>query len=82
MSVVQLQPTEKEEAIKRLQSYLQEELQLEVGAFDAGFLLDFFAEQVGYRYYNQGLSAALAAMSSKLEEASDMVYELELNPPD
>ena len=81
MSEVQLQPAEKDEAIKQLQTYLQEELQLEIGAFDAGFLLEFFVEHIAYRYYNQGLAAALAAMSTKLEEASDMVYELELSPP-
>jgi uncharacterized protein (DUF2164 family) len=29
-----------------------DELEIEVGGFDAEFLLDFFAEQVGCFYYN------------------------------
>jgi len=82
MTAVQLQASEKEEATQKLQTYLKQELDIDLGAFDAGFLLDFFAEHVGYRYYNQGLSTALAAMSGKMEEASDLVYELEISPPE
>ena len=82
MAAVQLQASEKEEATQKLQTYLKQELDIDLGTFDAGFLLDFFAEHVGYHYYNQGLSAALAAMSGKMDEASDLVYELEIPPPD
>lgn len=82
MSVVQLESSEKQEAIEAIQRYLQEELQIEIGTFDAGFLLDFFSEQVGFRYYNQGLAAALQAMTVKLEEANELVYELEVSPPE
>lgn len=82
MSAFQLEPEAKEEAVTKLKAYLQEELQIEIGSFDAGFLLDFFAQQVGFRYYNQGLMAAMAAMSSKLDEANELVYELELAPPE
>jgi len=40
-------------------------------------LLDFFAEQVGCFYYNQGLADALSAIENKVQEFSDLVYELE-----
>jgi len=54
-----------------------DELEIEVGGFDAEFLLDFFAEQVGCFYYNQGLADALSAIENKVQEFSDLVYELE-----
>ena len=37
----------------------------------------FFAEQVGCFYYNQGLADALSAIEYKVQEFSDLVYELE-----
>ncbi len=82
MAAVELQASEKEEAGQRLQTYPKQELDIEAGTFDIGFLPNFFAEHAGYRYYRQGLSAALAAMSAKMKEAGDLAYESEISPPD
>ena len=54
-----------------------DELEIEVGCFDAEFLLNFFAEQVGCFYYNQVLADALSAIENKVQEISDLVYKLE-----
>lgn len=82
MSAIELDPVIKEAMVKRLQSYLAEELDIELGGFDAQFLLDFFAEQLGCQYYNQGLADALNAFQTKVEECSELVYELEQAPAD
>ncbi len=81
MAMIELGQSEKDEIAKKLKEYLAEELSIEVGIFDAQFLLDFFTEQIGYRFYNQGLSDALKAFEGKLEEFNDLVYQLEQDEP-
>lgn len=81
MAVVELDKSEKELAISKLQTYFREELQTELGSFDAQFLLDFLSEHVAYQFYNKGLADALKAVGHKMEEVNELVYELEMAPP-
>ncbi|MDD9890801.1 MAG: DUF2164 domain-containing protein [Gammaproteobacteria bacterium] len=81
MSKIELDQSEKDEIAKKLKDYLAEELGIEVGIFDAQFLLDFFTEQIGYRFYNQGLVDVLKAFEGKLEEFNDLIYQLEQDRP-
>ena len=81
MSKIELDQTAKDEITKRLKDYLCEELNVEIGSFDAQYLLDFFSEQVGYQYYNQGLADALKAFEGKLEEFNELIYLLEEDSP-
>ncbi len=77
MSNIKLDPAAKDEIVSRIQQYFIDELQQEIGSFDAQFLLDFFSEQVGSFYYNQGLADALKSFEGKVEEFSDSIYQLE-----
>ena len=77
MSEIELDPDTKQEIVGRIQQYMLDELQFEIGAFDAQFLLDYFAEQMGCYYYNQGLADALKAFENKVEEFSDVIFQLE-----
>lgn len=81
MAKIVLQPAVKAELVQRMQRYFRDELQQEIGGFDAEFLLDFFSEQMGSYFYNQGLADALAAFESKLEEIADSIYQLEQDKP-
>ena len=81
MTKITLQPEVKVELVLKLQSYFEDELKLQIGSFDAEFLLDFFSEQLGGYYYNQGLVDALAMFEGKLEEIADSVYQLEQDTP-
>jgi len=81
LSKIELDQTAKDEITKRLKDYLYEELNVEIGSFDAQYLLDFFSEQVGYQYYNQGLADALKAFEGKLEEFNELIYLLEKDSP-
>jgi len=81
LSKIELDQTAKDEITKRLKDYLCEELNVEIGSFDAQDLLDFFSEQVGYQYYNQGLADALKAFEGKLEEFNELIYLLEEDNP-
>jgi uncharacterized protein (DUF2164 family) len=60
-----------------LQHYLSSELQLEVGTFDAQFLLDFVASQIGRQIYNQALEDAQQALSQRMESLQAAIWELE-----
>ena len=80
MTQIEIEQSTKAEIVAKLQEYFADELQQELGSFDAQFLLDFFSEQVGYFYYNQGLADALKTFEDKLEDISDSIYQLETTP--
>jgi uncharacterized protein (DUF2164 family) len=72
---------EREILCRKIQMYLREELGQEVGQFDAGFLLDFFAEEIGTFFYNRGLYDAQAILETRLENIAEAIYELEKPTP-
>lgn len=68
---------EKSILVRKIQSYFSEELKQQIGRFDAEFLLDFFAGEVGAYFYNRGLYDAQAALASKMDDIQDAIYQLE-----
>lgn len=60
-----------------LQDYLATQLNLEVGQFDAQFLLDFVAARIGRQIYNKALDDAQQALSSRMESLQAAIWELE-----
>lgn len=81
MAVIEFSKEEKERMVPLIQSYLKEELQFDVGGFDAEFLLDFFTEQMGAFIYNRALSDAHALLVKQLDAMSESLYELEKAEP-
>lgn len=77
MTDIKLDDGVKADIVAKLQKYFDEELQHEIGSFEAEFLLDFFSNHVGSFYYNQGLADALKAFEGKVEEISELVFQLE-----
>ena len=77
MSEITFTPEERDIICRKIQLYLREELDQEVGQFDAGFLLDFFAEEIGAFFYNRGLYDAQAILETRLENIADAIYEIE-----
>ena len=78
MSPIKFTRTEKSLLIDNLQGYFTNELEQDLGQFDADFLLDFFTEELGGVYYNRGLYDAQALMTEKLELIDKQIVELEL----
>ncbi|MCR9106300.1 MAG: DUF2164 domain-containing protein [Gammaproteobacteria bacterium] len=62
---------------QRIQRYFEDELGQEIGQFDAEFLLDFFAHEIGAFFYNRGLYDAQALLASRMETVAEAIYELE-----
>ena len=65
----------------RLQAFLRDELDVEIGALQASMLLDFMARDLGHAIYNRGLYDAQALIAGKVEELADAVFALEQHPP-
>lgn len=77
MGDIELSETDKQAAIVKIQRYFEQELDQEIGGFDAQFLLEFFAKELGAVFYNQGIYDAQAAFKDKLETLADTVLDLE-----
>lgn len=77
MSEIEFSKEEKDVIVKKIQLYFRDELETEIGQFDAQFLLDFFAEEVGAYFYNRGLYDAQAILERRIEDISEAIYELE-----
>jgi len=77
MSDITFSKEEKALIVRKIQLYFSEELKQQIGQFDAEFLLDFIGQELGSYFYNRGLYDAQAALSTKLDDIQDAIYQLE-----
>lgn len=77
MSGIRFSDEEKALIVRKVQLYLKEEFKQDIGCFDAEFLLDFFAEEIGGYFYNRGLYDAQAVLAGKLDDLGDSICQLE-----
>ncbi|EOA2992676.1 DUF2164 domain-containing protein [Yersinia enterocolitica] len=61
----------------KLQSYLEQEHNIELEDFDAEFLLQFISRELGAHFYNQGINDAIAQVEAKILDISDSILWLE-----
>jgi len=77
MSDIKFSKDEKKVIVQKIQMYFREELDQEVGNFDAEFLLDFISDEIGAYFYNRGLYDAQAVLESRIENIAEAIYEIE-----
>lgn len=77
MSDIQFSNEEKALIVKKIQAYFHEALDSDIGQFDAQFLLDFFAVEIGGYFYNRGLYDAQAILEKRLDNITDAILDLE-----
>lgn len=77
MDKIEFSKEEKALMVSKVQLYFREELEQDIGGFDAEFLIDFFAEEMGAFFYNRGLYDAEQAVAEKVSEISDLLMQLE-----
>lgn len=77
MSKIEFTKEEIEIITKKIQLYFSEELNQEIGQFDAQFLLDFFSEDIGPYFYNRGLYDAQSILENRLESITEAIYDIE-----
>lgn len=61
----------------KIRAYCAEELDVELGAFDAGFLLDWIAREIGPAFYNQGVLDAKALLHRRIDTITEALDALE-----
>ncbi|GAA6168419.1 DUF2164 domain-containing protein [Sessilibacter corallicola] len=77
MNEIRFPKQETDLIVDKIKKYFNSELDQEIGAFEAEFLIDFFAKEIGPYFYNQGLSDAHTLFSEKADEISYSIQELE-----
>ena len=78
MATVEFTAQEKSVLVEKLKTYFRDELDQDIGQFDAEFLLDFMSREIGAYHYNKGLKDAQDAFASRVDNIMDAIYELEL----
>lgn len=77
MSEITFNKDQNQAIIDKIQDYFANELDQELGQFDAEFLLDFFSKEMGAVYYNQGLYDAQAILTKQMDDITDAIYQIE-----
>lgn len=77
MSKMNYSKEEKDAIIAKIQRYFVDKLDQEIGSFDAEFLLDFFYEELGTYFYNQGLYDAQVILRSRMDTITEAIAEIE-----
>lgn len=77
MADIKFTADEKALIVRRIQLYFSQELKQDIGRFDAEFLLDFFAVEIGVCFYNRGLQDAQAILAKRLDDVADAIFQLE-----
>ncbi len=76
--MIKLSKEEKDILIPKIKEYMQNELSIEIGSFDAEFLLDFFNKEIGNHIYNKALNECSDELRVRLDAiVDDVVYTLE-----
>ncbi len=77
MKPIRFEKEERAAIVARIQRYFVDELDSEIGGIPAELLLNFFSEEIGPFYYNQGLADAQAVMARMTDTINDEIYGLE-----
>lgn len=68
VSEIKLTKEQQAAAVVKLQGYFEEELDKELGQFEAEFLLEFIMKEIGSSIYNQALYDAQSLLTAKIED--------------
>ncbi|ARN74125.1 DUF2164 domain-containing protein [Oceanicoccus sagamiensis] len=77
MSTIEFSDEEKNILVKKIKLYFEQELDQDIAQFDALFLMDFIAEEMGAYFYNRGVQDAKLILEEKIEAIGDAFYEIE-----
>lgn len=70
--MIRLRKEEKEEMIKEIQYFYQNEREEEIGRLGSEILLDFITLTLGKYYYNKGVQDSEKYIKEKLSELSEI----------
>lgn len=70
-----------DQIVSKIKDYFNDELDQQIGGFEAEFLIDFFAREIGPHFYNSGLADAHSLFAEKSDELGYLIQELEKPTP-
>ncbi|MCD9025472.1 DUF2164 domain-containing protein [Cohnella sp. NL03-T5] len=77
MISIKLPKEEKEEIVKNVQTYFEEERSEIIGALGAEQLIDFMIRELGPYIYNKAIADARTIINEKNNQIDDELYTLE-----
>ena len=77
MASIKFSKEEKAAITHTITAYMEKELQQELTRFEAEFLVDFIAKEIGPYFYNRGLYDAGAIVSKRAGELTESILALE-----
>lgn len=77
MALIEFSKEEKEILVERIKVYFDENLNQELGQFEAEFLLNFFVDEIGPYFYNSGVNDARAQVHKQLDNIDEFLDSLE-----
>ncbi len=77
MAKIELDREARDSLARAIVRHLKTELDLDIGAFEAGDLAGLLAERIGPIFYNQGLKDAQAILRARVETITEAIEELE-----
>lgn len=77
MAIIRIDPDDREFLREHMTAYLQSELHVDLGRFEADFMLDMIVETFGPFFYNAGLRDAQAALLRRVDDIRIAIDELE-----
>jgi uncharacterized protein (DUF2164 family) len=63
--------------VGKIKDYFEQELDQDIGGFEAEFLIQFLAKEVGPYFYNKGLGDAQLLLNEKIEDLGYLLQEME-----
>lgn len=66
--------------VLKVQRFLSDEANVDLGRFDVETLIDLLARSIGPHYYNKGLQDAQALLARQVDQINDALYEMERLP--
>lgn len=77
MSNIELSREQTDHLVSKIKDYFDQELGQDIGGFEAEFLIQFLAREVGPYFYNKGLTDARQLLHEKIEDLGYLLQELE-----
>ncbi len=76
MHDIELSREQTELLVSKIKDYFEQELDQDIGGFEAEFLIQFLAREVGPYFYNKGLTDAQVLLNEKIEDLGYMLEEM------
>lgn len=81
MIPIKLPKEQKDEIVRRLQAFFEEERTESIGNLAAEQILDFMLKEIGPYVYNKAISDVRIMMDQKLTQIEDELYAMEKSTP-